>query len=249
MLCKRVIARLDVKGPNLVKGVHLEGLRIIGNPFDFARRYELQGADELFYIDTVASLYGRDNLVEIVQKTTKDIFIPITVGGGIRTLEDINILLQSGADKVAINTAAIKNPSLIKSASKKFGSQCIVVSIEAKHKADHWEVYIENGREPTGIDVMKWIRKAIRLGAGEILLTSIDMDGTGRGFDEELVREASKVCTVPLIISGGAGKISDIEALFLQGVDAAAIGTVLHKNILKIDFIKKNISKKILVRK
>ncbi|MFH0869432.1 MAG: imidazole glycerol phosphate synthase cyclase subunit [archaeon] len=254
MLCKRIIARLDVKGPNLVKGVHLEGLRIIGNPFEYAKRYEEQGADEIIYLDTVASLYGRDNLMEIVKKTTKDIFIPITVGGGIRNIEDIRALLNSGADKVAINSAAIRNPGLITEAADCFGSQCIVVSIEAKRREEgHWECYIENGREKTGKNVIEWIKEAIDLGAGEILLTSIDMEGTKKGFDLELIEEASRVCTVPLIVCGGAGNLEHIKELFkgrvgadgmnhTNDIDAVALAAVLHYNILTIAEIKKGIS-------
>jgi cyclase len=242
MLCKRIIARLDVKGPNLVKGVHLEGLRIIGNPFEYAKKYEEQGADELIYIDTVASLYGRENLIEIVRKTTKNIFIPITVGGGIRILDNIRELLKSGADKVAINTAAIKNPNFIKEASDSFGSQCIVISIEAKKKENFWEAYIENGREPTNKNVIKWIKEAIKLGAGEILLTSVDMEGTKKGFDIELIKQAEKICTVPLVVSGGAGNMKHIVNVFKRKIDGVALASVLHYNILDINEIKQKIS-------
>ena len=238
MLCKRIIARLDVKGPNLVKGVHLEGLRIMGNPYEFAKRYEQQGADEILYIDTVASLYGRDNLVDIVKNTTKNIFIPITVGGGVRTLEDINILLKSGADKVAINTAAINNPQFITEAANRFGSQCIVVSIEAKKRVDHWEAYTENGRERSGKDVIGWIQEAIKLGAGEILLTSIDNEGMRKGFDIELITAASNICTVPLIVCGGAGKLEDVMEVFHYNIEAVAVASILHYNVNTIGDIK-----------
>ncbi|HYD03337.1 MAG TPA: imidazole glycerol phosphate synthase subunit HisF [Alphaproteobacteria bacterium] len=252
MHCKRIIARLDVKGPNVVKGVHLEGLRIIGNPYELAKRYEEQGADEIIYIDTVASLYGRDNLVEIVKKTTKDIFIPITVGGGIRTLEDINDLLKCGADKVAINTAAINNPQIITKAAERFGSQCIVVSIEAKRREEHgivkWEAYTENGRERTHKDVIEWIKEAIKLGAGEILLTSIDCEGVKKGFDSELIDEASKVCTIPLIISGGAGNLAHIEEAFKKGVDAVSLASVLHYKTLTVSEIKEKIKNFVPIR-
>jgi cyclase len=248
MLCKRIIARLDVKGPNLVKGVHLEGLRIIGNPYEFAKKYEKQGADEIIYMDTVASLYGRDNLVEIVKNTTKNIFIPITVGGGIRTIDDIRALLNAGADKVAINTAAIRNPLLIKKAAEHFGSQCIVVSIEAKQKEGYWEPYIENAREKTGKNVLAWIKHAIKLGAGEILLTSIDMEGTKNGFDMELIESAQKVCTVPLVVCGGAGNLEHIREVFKKNIDGVALASVLHYNILHVEEIKKGVSDLVPVR-
>jgi len=173
----RIIPRLDIKGPNLVKGIHLEGLRVLGKPEDFAFQYYLDGADELLYMDVVASLYGRNNLLEIVRATAEKIFIPLTVGGGIRSIEDIRNLLRAGADKVAINTAAINNPDLIKEAAKTFGSQCIVVSIEAKKKeGGAYEAYTDNGREMTGVEVLSWAKRAVDLGAGEILVTSIDID-------------------------------------------------------------------------
>jgi cyclase len=248
MLCKRIIAILYVKGPSLIKGVHLEGLRIIGNPYEFAKKYEEQGVDELIYVDTVASLYGRNNLVEIVKKTTKNIFIPITVGGGIRTIDDIRMLLNSGADKVAINTAAIKNPNLIREASECFGKQCIVVSIQAKKKEGFWEAYIENGREPTGKNVIKWIKEVIKLGAGEILLTSVDMEGTKKGFDIELIKQAEKICSVPLIVSGGAGNLEHIYDVFKRKIDGVALASVLYYNILNTNEIKQKISDIVHIR-
>lgn len=249
MLCKRIIARLDVKGPNLVKGVHLEGLRVMGNPYEFAKYYEEQGVDEIIYIDTVASLYGRNNLLDIVKQTTQNIFIPITVGGGVRSLEDINSLLKSGADKVAINTAAINNPSFIKDAAKRFGSQCIVVSIEAKRQGDHWEAYTENGREKSGRDVIEWIKEAITLGAGEILLTSVDNEGLKKGFDVELVLAASTISTVPLIISGGAGSIQDLREIFEYDIDAVALASLLHYKINTISEIKNVLKDYFVIRR
>ena len=171
----RIIPRLDVKGPNLVKGVHLEGLRVLGKPEEFASKYYLEGADELIYIDVVASLYGRKNLLEIVERAAQQIFIPLTAGGGIRTFDDIKNLLRAGADKVAINTAGIRNPRFIKEAAQSFGSQCIVVSIEAKSRENgRYEAFTDNGREKTGKDVFEWAKEAVDLGAGEILVTSID---------------------------------------------------------------------------
>ncbi|HAU1940509.1 TPA: imidazole glycerol phosphate synthase subunit HisF, partial [Legionella pneumophila] len=188
----RLIARLDIKGPNLIKGVHLEGLRVVGNPNEYAMAYYAQGADELIYMDTVASLYGRNNLSEIVKTTAENVFIPITVGGGIRSVDDAKQLLRCGADKVAINTAATKNPTLISDIARRFGSQCVVLSIEAKRTVDgRWEVMTDNGREHTGMDVVDWARNGEEFGAGEILLTSIDQEGTRKGFDLELVKQVS----------------------------------------------------------
>ncbi|MFT7388541.1 MAG: cyclase [Candidatus Endobugula sp.] len=230
MLNTRLIARLDIKGQNLIKGIHLEGLRIMGSPNEFAKRYYLQGADELIYMDCVASLYGRNNLSEIVKDATRDVFIPITVGGGIRSIEDAEHLLRCGADKVAVNTAAIANPSLISDISRRFGSQCMVLSIEAKHHGnDNWEAYTDNGRESTGLNVVEWVKKAVELGAGEILLTSIDNEGTRKGFDLELIKAITDVVPVPVIASGGMGKVEDIlGAVYQSGADAIAMADILH---------------------
>lgn len=230
----RVIARLDIKGPNLVKGIHLEGLRVLGNPEDFARYYYEQGADELIYQDVVASLYERNSLGEIISRTAKNIFIPITVGGGIRTLEDITKVLRAGADKVSINTAAIKDPGFIKAASKKFGSSTIVVTVECIKQADgNYFAFIDNGREHTGVDVLEWVQKVQELGAGEILLTSVDNDGTGKGFDLNLIEQISPLVSIPLIVHGGAGKVEHVsEALELEGVDAVAVASLLHYDAL-----------------
>ena len=237
----RLIARLDVKGPDVIKGVHLECLRIVGKPAFLARKYYLNGADELLYIDTVASLYGRQNLLDIVNETSDKIFIPFTVGGGIRTLEDIKEFLKAGADKVAINTVATKNPELIKEAAKMFGSQCIVGSIEAKKIGDNkWEAYTDNGREKTGLDVVEWAKKLEGLGAGEILLTSIDAEGTKNGFDLALIKEVSEAISIPLIASGGAGTLEHIKECITQcNVNAVAVASVLHYNTLSINKIKK----------
>ena len=204
MLLPRLIARLDIKGKNVVKGVHMEGLRIVGQPQEMAQQYA-EDADELLYIDTVASLYGRNQLKTLLEQTSENTFIPITVGGGIRSLEDVRDLLRAGADKCAINTAAIKNPQLIEAVAAACGSQAIVVSIEAKRTAAGWECYTDNGRERTGKDAVAWAAHAVKLGAGEILLTSVDQDGTRKGFDYGLVRAIAKECPVPLIVSGGMG--------------------------------------------
>src|SRR6185437_12546090 len=184
----RLIARLDIKAPNLIKGIHLEGLRVIGDPNVYARRYYEQGADELIYMDIVASLYERNSLTDIVEKATRNVFVPLTVGGGVRSVEDARKLLASGADKVGINTAAVRRPALIAEIAQRFGSQAVVLSIEAKRSSPgHWEAYTDNGREHTGLDVVAWAKRATELGAGEILLTSVDQEGTRKGLDVALV--------------------------------------------------------------
>ena len=184
----RVIARLDIKGPNLIKGIHLEGLRVLGDPHDFAEKYYKEGIDEIVYIDIVASLYGRSKLTEIVKNAAKDVFVPMTVGGGIRSIDDVRDLLRAGADKVAISTAAVENPNLIRDVSRIFGSQCMVLSLEAKKQSDSvWEVYTNSGRERTNINAIDWAKQAEELGAGEILLTSIDAEGTRKEFDLDLI--------------------------------------------------------------
>ena len=240
MLCKRIIARLDIKGPNLVKGVHLEGLRIIGDPKEYAYRYMMQGADELFYVDTVASLYGRNHLIDIINSTARKVFIPLTVGGGVSSTDHIRTLLCAGADKVSINTALFSEKDLITKGAHCFGSQAIVVSIQAKKRGEkRWEAYAENGRQKTGKDVLIWIKEVIEAGAGEILLTSIDQEGTMKGFDWELLEEASKICTVPLIVGGGAGSTEDIvRALSMKGVDAVCIASILHYGKLTLPELK-----------
>lgn len=236
----RIIPRLDIKGPNLIKGVHLEGLRVVGDPQVFAHKYYAAGADELIYMDTVASLYGRNHLGDIVERTVQDVFIPITVGGGIRSVEDVKEILRSGADKVAINTAAVKNPQLILEVSRKFGSQCMVLSIEAMKVADHkWHVFTDNGREVTGLDVVEWAKKGVELGAGEILLTSIDKEGTCKGFDIDLVKAVSEAVSVPVIASGGLGRSDDFTFVVKEGMaDAVAIAAVLHYDVCTLPEIR-----------
>lgn len=227
----RLIARLDVKGPNLIKGIHLEGLRKVGNPHDYAQRYYQAGVDELLYMDIVASLYGRNGLCDLVQKAAENIFIPITVGGGIRSIVDIEQMLRCGADKVAINTAAIHRPALISDAARRFGSQCVVLSIEAKRtpSGTGWLAFTDNGREHTGRDVVDWAREATELGAGEILLTSIDREGTRKGFDLDLVRTVSDAVNVPVITSGGMGAPDHLIDVVKTGrADAVAMADILH---------------------
>ncbi len=226
----RLIARLDIKGANLIKGIHLEGLRVVGSPAEYALRYYQAGIDELLYMDSVASLYGRNSLTDLVCSTSKNIFVPMTVGGGIRSVDDAGNILRAGADKVAINTAAIADPSLISAIARRFGSQATVLSIEAKYTTDgQWEVYTDNGRERTGLDVIDWVRKGVELGAGEILLTSVDREGTRKGFDIRLVNAVTSTISVPVIASGGMGKAEDlIDVVKLGNADAVAMADILH---------------------
>lgn len=233
----RIIPRLDIKGPNLVKGIHLEGLRVLGKPETFARYYYESGADELIYIDIVASLYNRNSLHEIVLKTAKEIFIPLTVGGGLRTINDIESVLKAGADKIALNTAAIRNPDIIREVVRKFGSSTIVISIEAIKQPDGtYLAYTDNGREYAGVEVLKWAKQVEQLGAGEILLTSVDREGTGLGYDITLTRMVADAVSIPVIASGGAGCMDDIKEVIIDGkADAVSIASMLH-----YDFIKKH---------
>jgi cyclase len=232
----RLIARLDIKAPNLIKGVRLEGLRVMGDPKTFALRYYEQGIDEIIYMDIVASLYGRNSLGDLLSRTASDVFVPITVGGGIRSCEDVRALLRAGADKVAINTAAVNRPELITEVAERFGSQCMVLSVEAKRTdAGGWEAYTDNGRERTGLDVIDWVRRGAELGAGEVLLTSVDQEGTRRGFDVDLLKAVSEVTAVPIIASGGMGAIEHmVEALNGSAVDAIAMADVLHYDRLDL---------------
>ena len=233
----RIIPRLDIKGPNLVKGIHLEGLRVLGKPEDFARYYYENGADELMYQDVVASLYNRNSLHEIITKTAKEIFIPLTVGGGLRTIEDIKGVLRAGADKVSLNTAAIKNPQLIRDASRKFGSSTIVVAIEAIKQSDgRYLAYTDNGREYTGVEVLEWAKKVDELGAGEIVITSVDREGTGLGFDIELIKLVKDAVSIPVISHGGAGNAEHVKRAILEGgANAVSIASILHYNFLDIN--------------
>ena len=235
MLNKRIIARLDIKGPNLVKGIHLEGLRVLGSPSNFARYYYENGIDELMYVDSVASLYQRNSLHEIVERTAEETFIPLTVGGGIRTIEDIKKVLRAGADKVSINTAAIKNPEFIKDAANRFGSSTIVVTIETiKTETGKYLAYTDNGREFTGIDSVEWAKELEELGAGELVVTSVDREGTGQGFDLELTSLISRNVSIPVIAHGGAGEVNDICEVFKMGeADAVAVASILHYETIK----------------
>lgn len=231
----RIIPRLDIKGPNLVKGIHLEGLRVLGKPSDFAKYYYDHGADELMFMDVVASLYERNSLHDIISETAKSIFIPITVGGGLRSISDIKEVLRVGADKVCLNTAAIKNPQLIRDASRMFGSSTIVVAIEAiKESNGKYLAYTDNGREYTGVDVFEWAQKVAELGAGEIVITSVDKEGTGQGFDLDLITKITNSVGIPVIAHGGAGKKSHvIEVLKKSNISSAMISSLLHYHYIK----------------
>ncbi|OJY29722.1 MAG: imidazole glycerol phosphate synthase subunit HisF [Myxococcales bacterium 68-20] len=238
----RIIPRLDIKAPQgLVKGIQLEGFRKIGDPAEHAVRYYEQGADELIYMDVVASLYERNSLEELVSATAKHIFIPLTVGGGVRKVDDIYRLLRAGADKVAINTAAVRRPGLIEEAARIFGSQCIVLSVEAKRQGAGWEAYTDNGRERTGLDAIEWVKRGCDLGAGEVLITSVDKEGTRKGFDADLIAAVAPRVRVPLVASGGPGSIADIEAAFRCGVDAVALASILHYKTETISTIKEGL--------
>jgi len=226
---KRLVARLDIKGPNLIKGVQLEGLRIVGDPSVFALNYYEQGIDEIIYLDIVASLYGRNGLTEVIRKTADEVFVPLTVGGGVRSVQDVRELLNAGADKVAINTAAIRRPQLLKEVSETLGAQCIVLSIEAKRVSGaSWEVFTDNGRERTGYDIIEWVTVASQAGIGEILLTSVDNEGTRRGLDLDLIRRVSSAVDVPVIASGGLGSPLHLVEALSAGADAVATADALH---------------------
>lgn len=245
MLTKRIIPCLDVKDGNVVKGIHFLGLKEVGDPVALAKKYYLDGADELVFLDISATVEKRKTMVEVVKKVAKEIFIPFTVGGGIQTVEDVRAMLMAGADKVSLNSATIRNPSLIKEASERFGNQCVVLAVDAKRRKDNagWNVYIEGGRKDTGIDCMEWIQKGVSLGAGEILLTSMDADGTKDGFDIELYKAVSKIVNVPVISSGGCGKMEDfVDAL--QVSDAALAASIFHYDETSVQNVKKYLKEK-----
>jgi cyclase len=230
MLAKRIIPCLDVKDARVVKGVNFVNLRDAGDPVEIAAAYSAAGADEIVFLDITASVEKRPAIVEVVRKTAEQVFIPLTVGGGIRNLADIRLLLKSGADKVSLNTAAVENPDLVTESSRAFGNQCIVVAIDAKSvSAGQWTVYTYGGRKPTDFDAVEWARRAEKLGAGEILLTSMDADGTKNGYELELTRTISEAVNVPVIASGGAGNLRHLyEAFTLGKADAALAASIFH---------------------
>lgn len=240
----RVIARLDIKPPNLVKGIHLEGVRKLGSPAEFAKRYYEEGADEIFYQDIVASLYGRNSIVDLVRSAAENLFVPLTVGGGIRQIDDIQTMLRHGADKVSLNTMAIKHPELIKKAANRYGSQCVVVALEVMpNRAGSWEPLIESGRQHTGLDATEWALKAVEFGAGELLVTSIQNEGTKKGFDFSFAEQIQKQLKVPIILHGGAGCADDIVEVAKRGFAGAVISSVLHYGVATIEDIKESLLK------
>jgi imidazole glycerol-phosphate synthase subunit HisF len=245
MLAKRIIPCLDVKDGRVVKGVNFVQLRDAGDPVENAKKYDEQGADELVFLDITASYENRNIMQDVVKKTAEVVFMPLTVGGGMRTIEDINNMLKSGADKVSLNTAAVKNPNLIKEAVDRFGSQCIVVAIDAKRKDDSWEVYINGGRDSVGKDAVEWAQEVEKLGAGEILLTSMDCDGTKDGYNIELTKKISESVNIPVIASGGAGNLEHLyEGLVNGKADAVLAASIFHYGEYTIQETKKYLKQK-----
>lgn len=239
----RIIPRLDIKAPNLVKGMKLEGLRVIGDPAEHAIRYAEQGADELMYQDIVASLYNRNSIADLVRKTAERIFIPLTVGGGIRTIADIQNLLRAGADKVCINTEAMKRPTFITEAATTFGSQCVVVAIETIRQLNGtWHAFTDNGRGRTGLDAYDWALKAVELGAGELLLTSVDREGMRKGFDIDFIKRLAKAVDIPVIAHGGAGNAQHLADVAALGVDGIALASVLHYKTSTVGDLKRDLA-------
>ena len=242
---RRLIARLDVKNNFVIKGIHLEGLRKIGNPNELAKKYYFEGVDEIVFMDAVASYYDRNSLSEIISAASEDIFIPIMVGGGIRKIKDITNALNSGADKVAVNTASIKNPNFLKEGAEVFGSQCIVSSIDVKKEGENrWRAYFDNGREPSNFMLEEWLDIVQEKGAGEIVLTSIDKEGTKKGFDMELAEFSAQRSSIPLIFCGGIGTIDHVHQLDNISFDALAVASVLHYEALEVPLIKQGLVKK-----
>lgn len=235
---KRIIPCLDVKDGRVVKGVNFVGLRDAGDPVEVAKRYNEEGADEITFLDITASSDNRDTIVDIVKQVAKEVFIPLTVGGGIRKLEDIYKLLNVGCDKVSVNSAAIKRPELIDEGAKRFGSQCIVTAIDVKRVGNRYHVFLNGGREDTGLDALEWAKEVVDRGSGEILLTSMDADGTKAGFELNITQQISRAVNVPIIASGGAGAMEHIKDAFLHGADAALAATIFHYKEIDIMELK-----------
>jgi cyclase len=240
MLDFRIISRIDIKGPNVIKGFQMEGLRIIGNPKTISQEYYNQGIDEIIFNDVVASLYGREQILELIEFATQDFFIPLTIVGGIRSINNAKELFKRGADKVAVNTAALKNPKLLKEISDSYGSQALVLSVEAKRNSKGgWDTYGDSGRTNYGKSVLNWIQESISLGVGEVLLTSVDRDGTKSGFDIELIQHISSDITVPLILSGGIATQHHVTQIArIPKVDGIAIGCAFHEKVLTVEGVK-----------
>lgn len=238
MLAKRIIPCLDVKGGRVVKGVHFVNLRDAGDPVENARLYDAEGADELVFLDISATPEGKATTVEIVRQVAVEVFMPFTVGGGVRTVEDMRALLLAGADKVSINSAAVRRPELLSEGATRFGSQCVVIAVDAKRAEDdplRWEVYVDGGRTPTGLDAVEWCGRAVELGAGEVLLTSMDADGTLNGYDIALTRTVSEAVPVPVIASGGAGALQHFAEVLTEGkADAALVASLFHDRVLSV---------------
>ncbi len=235
---KRIIPCLDVKGGRVVKGVNFVGLRDAGDPVEVARRYNEEGADELCFLDITASHEERDTIVDVVERVAKELFIPLTVGGGIRGLDDISRLLAVGCDKVSLNSAAVRDPFLVEQAAIKFGSQCVVVAIDVKRVGKGYHVFVKGGREDTGLDALAWAKRVENLGAGEILLTSMDADGTKAGYDLKITQEISENANIPIIASGGAGTMEHILEAFRHGADAALAASIFHYREIEINALK-----------
>lgn len=240
MLAKRIIPCLDVKDGRVVKGINFINLRDAGDPVEQAKTYDRMGADELVFLDITASHEGKNTTVDLVQAVAEQVFLPLTVGGGIRSAEDMRSILLAGADKISVNTAAVKDAMLISQGAERFGSQCVVLAIDAKQiDNDHWEVYINGGRQPAGLDAVEWAVRGVELGAGEILLTSMDRDGTCDGYDLELTRAITEAVNVPVVASGGAGELSHFKDVFLEArADAALAATLFHDKVLTIGQVK-----------
>jgi cyclase len=242
MLAKRIIPCLDVKDGRVVKGVHFVNLRDAGDPVENARLYNAEGADELVFLDITASPEGRATTVEMVRQVAVEVFMPFAVGGGVRTVEDARQLLLAGADKVSINTAAIRRPELLTEAAERFGSQCVVIAVDAKRVSENplrWEVYVNGGRTPTGLDGLEWTVRAVEMGAGEVLLTSMDADGTLAGYDLELTRAVAEAVPVPVIASGGAGTLAHFAEVLTEGkADAALAASLFHDRVLSVAEVK-----------
>lgn len=244
MLTKRIIPCLDIKDGRTVKGVNFVGLRDAGDPVELARRYTNEGADELVFLDITATKEKRKTLVNLVKEIAKEISIPFTVGGGIRTIDEIEEILKAGADKVSLNSSIVSNPDLLKMASDAFGSQAIVAAVDAKRNNGSWEVYVKGGSEPTGLDALKWMQTAEATGAGEILLTSMDRDGTKAGFDIDLLREVNRKLTIPVIASGGAGTIKHCCDAVIEGnADAVLAASIFHFREIDISTLKEEMSR------
>ncbi|RKH37422.1 imidazole glycerol phosphate synthase subunit HisF [Corallococcus sicarius] len=239
MLSRRLIVCLDVKGGRVVKGVQFEGLRDVGDPVALALRYEEEGADEVTFLDISASAEERETLWDLVQRTAERLFIPLTVGGGVRTVDDVGRALRAGADKVSINSAAVATPELLTGCAERFGAQCVVASIDAKREGDRYRVYTHGGRRPTDLDAVAWAKECVRRGAGEVLLTSIDRDGARTGYDLELTRAVADAVDVPVIASGGAGRAEHVrDALTQGGADAALVAGILHDGLTTVGALK-----------